>query len=336
MRNVTSILLLGALAALGCAAAADESGLSEDRADQAAYAACTSTAGSTVPYGLSTHFQSWLSANGYGDYDFARADVSGGSFGGFAGAGDCVRRDPVIFIHGNSDQAIGGQLGGWEDSVQYFVSRGYRRAELYATTYGPASALESSQYYHSKEYLLHVRSFIEAVLEYTGAERVDIIAHSMGVTMARKAIKGGSASDLLAGGQYVIGEPLTDLVDTFVGIAGGNRGLSSCYFTPTLPTCGATNGFYPGQLVGVSVIGESAFLRELNSTSGYEGSYRFSIWSTVDEVVGGACLVWGRNTCRVPGQSGEKVYSSYPYGHIGARDLSAEVQYNMVVNHTAN
>lgn len=336
MRNVTSILLLGLLAAAGCAAAADDDNLSGDRADQAAYAACNSTQGASVPAGLSPHFQSWLAASGYADHDFARADLSGGSFGGFAGAGDCVRRDPVIFIHGNADRAMGGQIGGWEDSVQYFVSRGYRRAELYGTTYGPANALLSSQYYHSKEYVLHVRSFIEAVLEYTGAERVDIIAHSMGVTMARKAIKGGAASDLAAGGSYDVGSPLTDLVDTFVGIAGGNRGLSSCYFTPLVPTCGATNGFYPGQAIGTSVVGESAFLRDLNSTSGYEGSYRFSIWSSVDEVVGGACLVWGRNTCRVPGHTGEKVYSSFPYGHIGVRDQTAEVQYNMVVSHKAN
>ena len=56
----------------------------------------------------------------------------------------------------------------------------------------------------------------------------------------------------------------------------------------------------------------------------------------LDEVVGGACLVWGRNTCRVPAHSGEKIYSSVPYGHLGSRDLSGQVQYNMVVSHTAN
>jgi hypothetical protein len=49
--------------------------------------------------------------------------------------------------------------------------------------------------------------------------------------------------------------------------------------------------------------------------------------------VGGACLVWGRNTCRVPGHTSEKIYSSFPFGHIGVRDQTTAVQYGMVVNH---
>jgi len=44
---------------------------------------------------------------------------------------------------------------------------------------------------HSTEYLLYIRKFIEAVIDYTGAEKVDIIAHSMGVTLTRAVIKGG-------------------------------------------------------------------------------------------------------------------------------------------------
>jgi pimeloyl-ACP methyl ester carboxylesterase len=293
---------------------------------------CSSGQGTSVPAGLSPHFQGFLDDN-YPEMDFMRADLAGGSFGGFASSTDCAARQPVIFVHGNSDRALGGTLGGWEDSVSYFRSRGYRRAELYGTTYGPGSASSASSYYHSRENLTQIRLFIEAVLDYTGADKVDVIGHSMGVTISRKAIKGGWANDLADGGDYFLGAALTSRVDTFVGIAGGNLGLTTCYFTPGVPTCGATNGFYPGALVGFFVVGMSNILQDINASLRYEGAFRYSIWSTVDEIVGGACLVWGRNTCRVPGHTGEKVYSSYPFGHIGVRDQTPAVQYSMVVNH---
>ena len=38
---------------------------------------------------------------------------------------------------------------------------------------------------------MKVRKFIEAVIEYTKADKVNVIAHSMGVTLSRGAIKGG-------------------------------------------------------------------------------------------------------------------------------------------------
>lgn len=326
-------LLLLPLALTACDMAAEDLDGWDEAAPKAGFgSSCTSTQGATVPAGLSSHFQAYLADN-YPDMDFLRADLAGGSFGGFASATDCAKRQPVIFVHGNSDRALGGSIGGWQDSVDYFRGRGYRRAELYGTTYGPGSAAYSSQYYHSRENLMQIRLFIEAVLDYTGADKVDIIGHSMGVTMARKAIKGGWANDLADGGDYYLGPALTNRVDTFVGIAGGNLGLAACYATPGVPTCGATNGFYPGQLVGLFVFGMSNILQDINASQRYEGGFRYSIWSTVDEVVGGACLVWGRNTCRVPGHTGEKVYSSYPYGHIGVRDHTTAVQYSMVVDH---
>lgn len=294
--------------------------------------ACASTlgAGIEVTAGLSAHFKAWLQANGYAA-DFDRDDLEGGSFGGLASDDDCIRRDPVVFVHGNADKALGGTFGGWTASVEHFVTLGHRQAELYATTYGPANPLLIWDYTHSRENILQVRSFIEAVLAYTGADRVDVIAHSMGVTMARKAIKGGPGED--QAGTFDLGPPLTDRIDTFVGIAGGNLGLSACYLTPAVPACSVTDGFYPGQLLLGEVIGQSALIQDLNQTSGYEGAYRYSIWSVVDEVVTGACLVWGYNTCQIPGHTAEKVYHVQPYGHYGARDLSANVQYQMVVNH---
>lgn len=289
------------------------------------------------PAGLTPHFRTWLSNHGYGGDDFHRGDLVGGSYGGKASDADAVTRNPVVFIHGNSDRALAygsATYTGWTGSINHFESQGWRPRELYATTWGPANIAYTSQQYHSKAHVMRVRRFIEAVLAYTGAAKVDVIGHSMGVTLARKAIKGGYASDSLAGGQYYVGPSLTSRVDTFVGIAGANRGLVSCYQTgPGTPTCGSTNGFYPGYWNGVGVSGRSAFLQELYNGSGYEGAYRFSIFSTQDPIIGYGNLVYYEYTSRIPGQTGERVYTSSGYGHNDSKDLTGAVQVRMVRDH---
>lgn len=292
-------------------------------------------------YGLSTDFRNWLGANGYSTYDFQRTDVPGGAYGGRSVAGQAVVNQPVIFIHGNSDSAIGtgsSLATGWRASIEYFKSQGYTSAELYATTWGPANAAFSSQQYHSKEYLTRIRAFINAVKAYTGATKVDVVTHSMGVTLARKAIKGGSGNDSLAGGAYNLGASLTSSVDAFVGIAGANRGLTTCYLSgPTTPTCGSTNGFYPGYLIGgLGPYGVSSFLVDLAATSHYEGTYVYSIWSSADEVIGYGTIVYGESTCRIPAQNGETTFSAYPYGHIGSKDQTGYWQLRMVKFHAVN
>lgn len=287
----------------------------------------------SVPSGFTSHFATWLQNNGYGADNFGNIAC----YGGRTGASDNPVNQPVIFIHGNSDKALGTIVGqtGWTNSITYFQTQGYKSSELYALTWGPANALQSAQQYHSRPYLTRIRRFIEAVLLYTGAPKIDIIGHSMGVTLARKAIKGGSASDLLNGGSYNLGSSLTSKVDAFVGIAGANWGLVSCYQSGgSTPTCAATNGLYPGYAIGP--YGLSNILQDLNATSGYEGAFRYSIWSTVDEIIGYANLVYGRYTSRIPGQSGEKVYSSVPYGHFNSKDLTGAVQLNMVKFHNPN
>ena len=339
---IAGTLLLGSVT--GCGEGLDsESPLPESPAVEAPSVAAPAgeelgtaeSAASTT--GVTAHFRQWLTDNGYSSYDFVRADLSGGSYGGKASSTDTVVNQPVIFIHGNSDKAIGtGTVGqtGWSASVDHFVSKGYKTSELYATTWGPANAGMSAYQYHSKTYVMKVRKFIEAVMRYTGATKVDIVTHSMGVTLARKAIKGGWAHDAADGGDYYVGAPLTASVDTFVGIAGANLGLTSCYQTgPGTPTCGSTNGLYPGYLYFGAVTGRSAYLNDLLASSGYEGTYRYTIYSTADEVIGYGGVVYGGYTSRIPGQTGEKVYSAYPYGHFNSKDLTAAVQYSMVRSH---
>ncbi|RJS20028.1 lipase [Corallococcus sp. H22C18031201] len=325
-------LLLGPLT--GCGTETDAPLTPQETGDvRATQAALTATTGFT------SHFRQWLSDNGYEPtYNLIRDDLSGGSYGGKSSASDTVVNQPVIFIHGNSDKAVGtGTAGqtGWNASLDYFLANGYKTSELYATTWGPANAAMSAYQYHSKTNVIKVRKFIEAVKAYTGATKVDIVTHSMGVTLARKAILGGWARDAADGGDYYVGAPLTSSVDTFVGIAGANLGLTSCYQTgPSTPTCGSTNGLYPGYLYFGFVTGRSEYLNDLLATSGYEGAYRYSIYSTADEVIGYGGIVYGSYTSRLPGQTGEKVYSAYPYGHFNSKDLTGSVQLSMVKNHT--
>ena len=224
----------------------------------------TETASVSKGSRFSNDFQKWLHANGYGGYDFAKGNVP--AFGGKTAAGEKVTKEPVIFIHGNSDSAAG-----WKNSIEHFGKEGYKPSEMYAMSWGPANPLKASEQHHSAKYLGEVRAFIEAVKKYTGAEKVDVIGHSMGVTLARKAIQGGDGFDPYARKSYNLGEAMTGSVDTFVGIAGANHGLAAAMMTGDLvPTTNKTSGLHP----------KSEILKDLNKVDHDEGSHVFSIWSS--------------------------------------------------------
>jgi len=94
----------------------------------------------TASSGLTPDFEAWLSAHGYGGYDFGRGDVTGGSYGGKTGDGDTVVNQPVIFIHGNGDSALGtGAVGmtGWSASLAWVRSKGYKSSE--SSGFAPSS-----------------------------------------------------------------------------------------------------------------------------------------------------------------------------------------------------
>src|SRR3990167_7051562 len=70
-----------------------------------------STEKTSIQPGITSNFNQWLNDNGYAAYDFAQYSLSGGSFGGKQNDNDAVVNDPVIFIHGNSDKALGAVTG---------------------------------------------------------------------------------------------------------------------------------------------------------------------------------------------------------------------------------
>lgn len=178
---------------------------------------------------------------------------------------------PVIFIHGNSDGALADGMDewaqGWSASIEHFLANGYTSAELYALTYGDRDLSSSLQRCHLGNHpiyhlfpirtcrsvdcptLTRIRRFVEAVMEYTGADQLDIIAHSMGVTLARHVIQGRSASRMRRNGKDSchLGPSMRHRVRSLVGIAGANYGLCICAdekLAETVPACSKHSGFW--------------------------------------------------------------------------------------------
>src|SRR3954470_3591103 len=288
-----------------------------------AAASRSSAASSSKPIAADTRFkpdfQSWLKTHGDGDYDFAKNPNALPSFGGKSSSKEKLTKQPVILIHGNADTAAG-----WNDVVAGYKRAGYKDGEVYAMSWGDGKAASAGNNYHSEHYLREVRGFIQAVKDYTGSDKVDVIGHSMGVTLARKAIKGGTGPDQASpGGQYDLGKPISNEVDTFVGISGANEGLQSCDLlgNPN-PTSNTVNGFSQ----------HSRFLHDLNADPTREGDHVYSIWSMADPILGYGPL-GGIYTGPIPHQDGQEVL--YTLGHFQSRDQTVGAQLEMIQNHEA-
>lgn len=139
-----------------------------------------------------------------------------GGWGGIA-KGHPLQHRPALFVHGNTRDA-----GDWDEpgkSVkQRFLDAGYSLQELWAISYNghatkhlspPSQCLTDAQ-----GNIADVSAFVDAVVEYTGAAKVDIIAHSLGVVLARKMMAEDSR--------------LSRRIERFVAIAGPNHGATVC------------------------------------------------------------------------------------------------------------
>ncbi|MGH7372315.1 MAG: hypothetical protein ACREJK_10795, partial [Candidatus Methylomirabilales bacterium] len=110
--------------------------------------------------------------------------------GGWGGLpkGRPVRRRPVIFIHGNTRDATDWDEPG-RSVKKRFLDAGYSPQELWAVSYNGKSTkdrLPGSQCVtDNRTNIPDLAAFVKGVLAYTGAAKVDLIAHSLGVTIAR-------------------------------------------------------------------------------------------------------------------------------------------------------
>uniref|UniRef100_A0A914WKW7 Triacylglycerol lipase n=1 Tax=Plectus sambesii TaxID=2011161 RepID=A0A914WKW7_9BILA len=302
------------------------------------------------PGPMTKHFLDWLNDNGFKSQNFARSDVGpNGSYGGKKSDTDEIVHQPIIFIHGNGDAALHTQAPlatGWSRSVEYFLEQNYTSAELYTTTWGNAWAegghvLDTYNTMHTCSHLMYIRRFIDAVLLYTGAEKIDVISHSLGVPLTRKALKGGTL--VATDGNCTLGPALSDKVDSFLGISGPNYGLCACQLAQTVPAwCNALDGLYPGYTCGDQLLcgftngncsqeNYSAFLETTNNDKTREAEHVYAMWSDVDEVLLFRGRTWGKETSRIPGMNGRWV--SDRNGHVAMKDLTEQRQYSAVVNH---
>ncbi|MFO7569876.1 MAG: hypothetical protein R6W75_08755 [Smithellaceae bacterium] len=144
--------------------------------------------------------------------------------------------------------SVGNYLVPARSVYQEFKARGYNDCELFGVTYLSLREQASPQtnYHEPRKYDILIR-FIESVKSYTGKKQVDIVAHSLGASMALAA---------LTYQDHHSGSGGWGSVRRFVNIAGGIRGLPPCldagFVNPFVSTCGSQNyfnqyvfGFYP-------------------------------------------------------------------------------------------
>jgi pimeloyl-ACP methyl ester carboxylesterase len=146
---------------------------------------------------------------------------------GFGGSKGHVEHVPVIFLHGNNDTPFAtacNPFGYIHNLAQVFLDAGYSPRELWGLGYQgdqcdlAASSTNRSAFAHSTEANVpDLRAFVHAVLRYTGAKQVDIVAHSLGVTLAREWMRQDHAWHLVRG---------------LVGIDGPNHGIVNCSPSP--------------------------------------------------------------------------------------------------------
>ena len=180
---------------------------------------------------------------------------------GFGAAG-VVTRTPVIFLHGNNDTPFPtacNPFGRMQAMAQFLADSGYATSELWGLGYEgdqcdlPADQTRRSSIAHTNAANVpDLRRFVVAVLAYTGAKQVDIVAHSLGVTLAREWMRQDD------GGQRV---------RRFVAIDGPNGGIINCSPNPAnYFQAPAAGGFTPASEVCVELGSPNTrFLQQLNA-----------------------------------------------------------------------
>jgi pimeloyl-ACP methyl ester carboxylesterase len=197
---------------------------------------------------------------------------------GFGAAG-AVQRAPVIFLHGNNDTpyaTLCNPYGNMHDFAQYFLDHGYVASELWGLGYqGDECDLLADQTRRSGAAhttlanIPDLRAFVHAVLGYTGSKRVDIVGHSLGVTLARAWMKQDHA---------------WHLVRRLVAVDGPNHGIINCSPSPLnywqAPSLG---GFTPDSPVCLEYgAADTLFLTWLNEPNETPGPTRYLVIRNAD------------------------------------------------------
>lgn len=159
------------------------------------------------------------------------------------GASGSLARVPVVLVHGNNDTPYPttcNDYGYMTMVAQTLLARGWAPSEIWAvgwqgeqcdllTTPGVRAGVSHTVAANVAD----IRDFVAAVRRYTGALRVDVVAHSLGSTVVREWLRADNAYGV---------------VRRFVSVDGSNHGIVNCGpsplnyyaalgFTPAGPLC---------------------------------------------------------------------------------------------------
>lgn len=207
----------------------------------------------------------------------------------------CV--DNVVLVHGNT-----GKPSQFDNTYVELRARGYADAQIFRPSWGSKTCAACNDHNGSEETPVE-NALIDAIAS-SCTGKIDVIGHSMGVTLlAREITRLG----------------LSGYVDAFVGIAGGYRGLWSCGAYP-FNVGTSTCGYW-----GLSV--NSPFLTSIAGRT--LGGRVYSIKSWIDEIVcaTGVCTVGGIHSSSI---TGELASFTYAYGHFGLLTFTAVRQADLI------
>ncbi|MBU2878799.1 MULTISPECIES: esterase/lipase family protein [Aliiglaciecola] len=206
-------------------------------------------------------------------------------------------KDAVVLVHGNTASP-----DSWDNTYELLLDAGYSSSEIFRPDWGSKSCAVCNNHSGSEE--TPVNQAITNAIASSCTGKIDVIGHSMGVTLAAQQISKLAVSSS---------------VDTFVGIAGAVRGLWSCGVYP-FNVWNSTCGYY-----GLSV--QSPFLDSLYGTP--LGAKVYSIKSNIDQIVcsTGVCSVGGVHSSSI---WNEDASYTYMLGHFGLQTDTANQQVNLI------
>ena len=118
------------------------------------------------------------------------AALTAAAWAGRAGAEDLP---PIVFVHGDSDQAAI-----WQSVFWRFESNGYPRAKLFAISFANPQARDDNTVAQADrsstdDELKELTAFVNAALAMTGATKVALVANSRGCNTTRNYLRHGGA-----------------------------------------------------------------------------------------------------------------------------------------------
>ena len=181
---------------------------------------------------------------------------------GFGAAGP-VARTPVIFVHGNNDTPFAtacNPYGRMQALAQYLAEKGYATSELWGLGYQgdqcdlfADATIRSSAAHTAAANVDDLHRFVQAVLAYTGAAKVDIVGHSLGVVVTREWLRQDP--------------PMRSHVGRIVAIDGPNHGIINCSPSPLNYWQAPDNGGFTPSSALCQELGSplTPFLQQLNA-----------------------------------------------------------------------